>query len=91
MWKRKQSLPYSEQPVNTGNTSIFMEDGRDYTLFLFHMNTQRIILPHIATLADAGKEAGAKEKEEKVAVIKKNVLSLQFDGNSFDDNRRTDS
>jgi len=24
-------------------------------------------LPHIATLADAGKEAGAKEKEEKVA------------------------
>ena len=44
-----------------------MEDGRDYTLFLFHMNTQRIILPHIATLADAGKEAGAKEKEEKVA------------------------
>ena len=33
MWKRKLSLPYSEWPVNTGKTSILVEDGRDFAIF----------------------------------------------------------
>ena len=33
MWKRKLSLPYSELSINTGNTSVFVEDGREFTIF----------------------------------------------------------
>jgi len=27
-WKRKKSLPYTEKPLNTGDSGTSMEDGR---------------------------------------------------------------
>ena len=39
MWKRKLSLPSSGQPVNTANSSIFMEVEETLHLFILYINT----------------------------------------------------
>jgi hypothetical protein len=71
MWKRKLSLPSSEWPVNTGNTSIFVEDGRDFTTFFF-IPADRHSAPCCrldTSLLSAGQQGAERRSDRKVTIF----------------------